>query len=123
MPELTDDERAHLRSLEESLWRVDTRFDRAHVDGLLAEDFVEFGRSGRIHARDAILASSPGRFEAVLPLPSFTARLLAPDAALLTYDSIVTYDEGVLRARRSSIWTRTPTGWRLRFHQGTPFEA
>jgi hypothetical protein len=122
MPELADAERALLLTLEESMWRAETRYDRAHMEALLADDFVEFGRSGRAYRREDTLASPPGYFETVLPLPGFTARLLAPGLALVTYDSIVTYDDAVLRARRVSIWSRTPTGWRLRFHQGTPFE-
>ncbi|MDJ0536629.1 MAG: hypothetical protein QNJ70_29770 [Xenococcaceae cyanobacterium MO_207.B15] len=34
--------------------------------------------------------------------------------------SIVNYPEGEKRALRSSIWSRTPQGWQIRFHQGTP---
>lgn len=113
---------ALLLGFEEELWHPASRYDRARVDALFADDFYEIGRSGRVHQRDALLASPPGHFSTVIPFPNFAARVLAPDVVQLTYDSIVTYDDGVLRARRSSIWTLTPSGWRIRFHQGTPFE-
>jgi hypothetical protein len=37
------------RQLEESLWRPQTRFDREYTDNILAPDFFEFGRSGRVY--------------------------------------------------------------------------
>jgi ribonuclease HI len=43
------------------------------------------------------------------------AERLSPDSILLLWRSI-TDDGSVLR---SSIWVRTPRGWRQRFHQGT----
>lgn len=107
--------------LEESLWREETRFDAAYMDRVLGEDFVEFGRSGRVYDRAAILASPRGPIDARLPLPDFAARLIAPDVALVTYNSLATYDGVVERGRRSSIWSRTADGWVLRFHQGTPY--
>ena len=118
--ELSDHDREILECLEEELWREETRFDTRRMEVLLAEDFVEFGRSGRFYRREDTLAIPRGPIDAVLPLPDFRARLLTEDCAHVTYNSAVTYDGVVLRARRSSIWSRTPTGWVLRFHQGTP---
>jgi hypothetical protein len=37
----------------------------------------------------------------------------------VTYDSHLTDDGVVQRGRRSSLWTRSAGGWRLRFHQST----
>jgi hypothetical protein len=34
-----------LKKLEESLWKEATRFNRAYMDSILSEDFIEFGRS------------------------------------------------------------------------------
>lgn len=112
-----------MRRLEESLWREETRFDPAYMDRVLAEDFVEFGRSGRVYDRAGILASPREPIDAVLPLPDFAARLIGPDVVLVTYNSLVTYAGVVEQGRRSSIWSRTADGWELRFHQGTPYTA
>lgn len=109
-----------LRQLEEELWRPETRFDPVRMRELLAEDFLEFGRSGRVYGRDEALAVPAQEIPATLPLPAFELRLVHPDVALLTYETDVAYATGRERARRSSLWTRTLDGWRLRFHQGTP---
>ncbi len=121
--DLSPQDRETLQRLEEELWREETRFDRKRMRELLAEDFVEFGRSGRIYSREEIMGGQRQPIRAVLPLPDFQARLLAPNVAQVTYNSAVTYDGVVLRGRRSSIWSRESGSWRLRFHQGTPYEG
>lgn len=118
---LSESDRAALVGLEESLWRPATRFDQDHLERTLAPDFFEYGRSGRVWSRHACMAIATQDIDAVLPLPNLQVRLLDADTAQLTYDSAVTYDGVVEHAHRSSIWSRTATGWVLRFHQGTPF--
>lgn len=120
--ELSNEDRATLERLEEELWREETRFDRARMSEIIAPDFLEFGRSGRIYRRDDSLNVPRQAIEAVLPLPDFEARLLDRGIAQVTYNSAVTYGGVVQHARRSSIWWRTSGGWLLRFHQGTPYD-
>jgi len=108
--------------LESSLWRSETRFDRAYMDAVLAVDFQEFGRSGRRYNREQALAVESEQLKARLPLEEVTVQGLSGDVVLVTYISEVTYDELVLRANRSSLWVREAGRWRLRFHQGTPIE-
>ncbi len=110
-----------LHRLEESLWRADTRFDQAIMRDTLAPDFVEVGRSGRVYSLEQVLAVGAQEIPVQLPLPHFAIRLLAPDVALVTYDSDVDYPTGRERAHRTSVWSRLDTKWRCRFHQGTPF--
>jgi hypothetical protein len=117
------EDRNTLRALEESLWLAKTRFDPELMDKTFAESFVEFGRSGRRYERaDMIFDSDPNAvIDAQLPLPDYALELIAPDVALATYTSIVTYGERVERDRRSSIWVKVEDRWKLRFHQGTPY--
>ena len=110
-----------LQRLEESLWRAETRFDPALMRNTLAPDFVEIGRSGRVYSLEQVLAVAAQKIPAQLPLPHFAIRLLAPDVALVTYDSDVDYPTGRELAHRTSIWSRFEAQWRCRFHQGTPF--
>ena len=119
--EFSEADRATLEQLEESLWREASRFDRRFMSRVLAPDFFEFGRSGRVYERPDTLAVPPGPIEAVLPLPRLRVRRLDENTAQVTYDSAVRHAGIVQHARRSSIWSRTETGWVLRFHQGTPF--
>jgi hypothetical protein len=115
------EDRAALERLEESLWRPETRFDRKLMEEVIAHDFFEFGRSGRIYERADTLGAAPQPIDIVLPLPDFKVRLLNADTAQVTYNSAVTSNGVVDYGRRSSIWSRTGRGWVLRFHQGTPY--
>lgn len=116
--------RAAIERLESALWRAQTRFDPHFMGRVLAPDFFEIGRSGRLHSRETTLALTAGTLHATLPLPNFAARRLAPDVAQTSYISKRHQDGVCLRARRSSIWTRDDAGdWRLRFHQGRPTSA
>ena len=116
------DDVARLTALEESLWRPATRFDREYLAQVFADDFDEFGRSGKHWSREASIAAEDEPFSTVLPLPNLRVRAIGPDAALLTYRSETSYpdDDVVLVANRSSVWQRIEGEWRLRFHQGTP---
>lgn len=58
--------------------------------------------------------------QAELPLKGFAVHEISDAVALVTYVSEVRYDDNVLIGNRSSLWARSPEGWRLRFHQGTP---
>jgi hypothetical protein len=120
--EINNEDREILERLEDELWREETRFDLQRMNELIADDFFEFGRSGRVYHRQDTLKIEPQKIAAILPLPEFHARLLDENTAQVTYHSAVTYDGIVEYARRSSIWSRSIDGWVLRFHQGTPFQ-
>jgi hypothetical protein len=111
-----------LKALEESLWRAETRFDDTLMDELFAEDFCEFGRSGKIYERSEMLLGRSGLCEikAKLPLRDFRVRALSADIVQVMYVSEVHSGSKLETGNRSSIWRREPTGWKLCFHQGTP---
>ena len=96
---LNQRDRDTLERLEEELWREDTRFDIGRMEELLAPDFVEFGRSGRVYRREDTLAVPRGPIDAVLPLPGFRVRSLSPEIVQVTYDSAVTYGGVIQHAR------------------------
>ena len=116
---MASDHEAELRRLEESLWRAVTRFDRSYMDEILAADFFEFGRSGRVWSREDVLSSPSTALNAQLPLPHFRVKMVSDEVALVTYRSRVDSNESEL-ANRSSLWRTTDRGWKLIFHQGTP---
>jgi hypothetical protein len=91
------------------------------MEKVLANDFFEFGRSGRVYSRKECLdINAEQSLDAIIPLPEFKARYLSGDIVQTTYKSIVTYNGEVEYANRSSIWLKTTNGWKLKFHQGTP---
>jgi hypothetical protein len=120
--EIDPGDRQLLERLEEELWREATRFDRARMNDVFADDFFEFGRSGRVYGREETLGAAAAPIDTRFPLEDFRARLLAPDVAQVTYNSAVKRNGAYEFGRRCSIWTRGAKGWLIRFHQGTPFE-
>ncbi len=118
---MTDEDLSALIALEESLWRRETRFDRAYMERLLAEEFIEIGRSGRVYSRSAILAVTDQPIEAKLPLPGLVVREISKDVLQVTYNSRVVCNGEVEKGRRSSLWRKAQRGWVMVFHQGTPY--
>jgi hypothetical protein len=120
--QLSAEDIAELTRLEEGMWTGATRYDATFQQERFGPDFFEFGRSGRIYAREQVILTGPEEIKARLPLDGLRIRLLDETTAQVTYNSHVEYDGIVEHARRSSIWTRTDRGWVMRFHQGTPYE-
>ena len=106
----------HLIALERSLHSSAVRSDPEATGELLAEDFREFGASGRVFSRKEILAELAGETAYPIDGLDFECRLLSSDLALLTY---VSTSPG-RRARRTSLWRLEGAQWRCFFHQGTP---
>jgi hypothetical protein len=116
-----EDLTAHLRHFEERLLDPAVRKDGAQLAALLADDFREFGSSGRTFTKSEIIADLNAEPSATLSLTDFTVQLLAPTIALATYRS-TRRDHATgetTQALRSSIWTRQSDTWQMRFHQGT----
>ncbi len=112
------DDPALVISFERALLSRATRTAPHEVERLLDDDFTEIGASGRLWSRGqlmAALAAETGGGDTIDDAEMHAA-VLAPDVILLTYVS----DPRGRPARRSSLWRRTATGWRLRHHQGTP---
>jgi hypothetical protein len=100
--------------LEETLLRLGPACDRACIESLLAADFVEFGASGRVWDRAAILEELELPRERSFTLTDAACRPLGADAALLTYRI-----PGRRESLRSSLWARRDGRWQMLFHQGT----
>lgn len=97
------------------------RRDRARVSALLADDFFEFGASGRAWQRDEILELLATEQYAPPVLEDFACHRIADDVVLVTYRTVRVNSESGSResALRSSVWTRRASKWTIRFHQGT----
>jgi hypothetical protein len=122
-------DQAEIVRLEEAMWREATRFDLTFQEATFSDDFVEFGRSGRVYTRADIIRTDSHPIHAKLPLANLHVNDLDANTALVTYNSEVFYAGVVEHARRSSIWSRTRlpsqsaslSAWVMRFHQGTPY--
>jgi hypothetical protein len=116
-----------VRRLELSLLQPDVRQSPSQVATLLADDFVEFGASGRIFDKAQVvagLAAEQHEPPARRTVDQMKIRLLAEGVALVTYRVESRRDGGAaVTSLRSSIWTREAGHWRLSFHQGTTSPA
>jgi hypothetical protein len=116
----------HLRSLEEHLLNPAIRRDSKAVATLLADNFIEFGGSGRVFDKASILEdlkNEPPRPASLLT--DFKTRELAPGVILATYKATRrnAAEEPVSQSWRSSIWTHVNGQWQITFHQGTPIPS
>lgn len=103
-------------ALEQELLDPQVRADASRVAVLLAPDFEEFGVSGRMWTKDAMMAALAEDSPTELSMDVLNVDVLDDSTALLTYRTAGRAGS----ALRSSLWRRSGDQWRLRFHQGTP---
>jgi len=112
-----------LRSREPIFHRPELGTARADFERMTSEDFWEVGASGGRYSREFILEELERRHQHPvvedLQAEDFCCQQLAPDLYLVT-DTL--YQEQARKTRRSTIWRKTPEGWRIVFHQGTIVE-
>ena len=106
--------------LERRLLDPAVRADADQVASLLADEFVEFGSSGRVFHKGDAVGLLPSEMGLAFSLSDFEARQLAPDLVLATYRAMITDDRSSRHSLRSSLWVRSDGRWQILFHQGTP---
>ncbi len=124
----------HLENLENFLFDPVARRDIAAVSDLLAEEFREFGSSGRVYTKLDILAELSIEQPVIITLTDFDCQLIAPTTALVTYRSLSSHENRTpTQALRSSVWVLRTSAkqythntddegtWQMVFHQGTRF--
>jgi hypothetical protein len=122
MAESDGDIGEQIRALEETLLTPAVRSSEEALTELLADEFAEFGRSGRTYDKRTIIdALVRERSPLECRLEDFSARRLGPGIVLVTYRSSCSGGQGARRVTlRSSIWIYRRDRWQLVFHQGTP---
>ena len=107
----------HLRKLEEPLLLRDVRKSKRLLE-LLADNFVEFGTSGRMYKKADLVATLQAESPVAQSTDDFHVEVLAPTVALLTY-RIHRHSAPPVHPLRSSIWRLHGDQWRMVFHQAT----
>ena len=112
--------RDELASREPIFHRPELGTTRADFENMTSPDFWEIGASGRRYSRDHVLDELEKRYQHqvtdVWETSDSHCRRLAADVYLLTYTLLQNKKR---QTRRSTIWQRTETGWKVVFHQGT----
>lgn len=98
--------------------------DRSYLEGLIAEDYVEVGGSGRIYSRERVIETVVDRYDREEPaveydVDDFAVRQIAPQIYLATYTLSQPDGHETRVTRRSTIWTDSSGSWQVVYHQGT----
>jgi hypothetical protein len=113
---MTPEETKMFLALETRLHEKAVRDSRSRVAELIADDFVEFGKSGAVYDKEDILNALVGEQDDLeIEVSEFVARELSSDVVLVTYKTTA---RGAF-ANRSSIWVKRDGRWQMTFHQGT----
>lgn len=113
--------RETLNSLEERLLQPDIRTSADELNLLLADDFLEFGRSGKDYNKQQTIDGLAKAPSLLITLMNFEIKPLAPNVMLVTYLTVIHCD--MAYSLRSSIWKFNDGAWQMIFHQGTPTTA
>lgn len=108
---------AELKGLEEELLVPAVR-KSTRLTELLADEFMEFGSSGRVYSKSDLVSVLQAESPVAQTTSDFKVTSLAPDVALLTY-KIRRHSQPEVHTLRSSVWRRAKGRWQMVFHQGT----
>src|SRR5215472_7513155 len=126
--EVESKEAALLRSLEEQLLQPEIRKNPERLGDLLADEFIEFGSSGRTFDKRSVIdqllqeqRDDPEAQTTQWTITEFSARRLAPRVVLVTYRLGTRRGASAeeTHSLRSSIWRSMCSKWQMIFHQGT----
>lgn len=112
-----------MATLKEQLYELENRHLQPEVrqsaealGELLTDDYIEYGKSGRVFTRKQILESLADSPSPGLVLKDFEVTSLAPGAALTRYR----IESPIQHSLRSTVWKKINDRWQMVFHQGTP---
>jgi len=109
--------------LERSCLDPEVRASPDRLASLIADDFVEFGSSGRVWDKAAVVDEVPTQSGVALTLSDFEAMRLAPNLVHTTFRVSIREAGATRHSLRSSLWTSRSGRWQMLFHQGTPCDA
>jgi len=107
-----------LYDLEMDFMKADFCRDKERLAARFSDDFIEFGQSGRVLTKPAVVdALSRLTANRKIHLSDFCVRPLPFGAFLVTYQAHE--EDNGRKSSRSSIWEKDNGQWKLVFHQGT----
>jgi RimJ/RimL family protein N-acetyltransferase len=106
-----------IEALERSLLDPSVRQSTEQLNTLIADDFLEFGSSGKIYNKQDCI--KPDDIPRKFVVSDFKIKELSKDVMLATYK---TTGDGIA-SLRSSIWKRYGAEGQMMFHQGTKCEV
>ena len=108
-----------LFELEQRLAQVGKRLSAKEASSLIAEDFVEFGASGKVWSKAQIVAAMSEWSPIERIVENFRVRELSASVCLVTYKVIGVDRQPCPFSLRRSIWRNNGGTWQIVFHHGT----
>jgi hypothetical protein len=109
-----------LQEFEQRLLTKAVRQDAREVSSLLADEFREFGSSGRTLSKTEIIDLLQSESSACRSLKNFEAHLVSEQAVLVTFRAIKEVVGSLpVESLRSSLWVLRDGRWQMLFHQGS----
>ena len=109
--------------LEQSCLDPEVRASPDRLASLLSNEFAEFGSSGRVWDKAAVVDEVSAQSGLALTLSDFVAVRLAPDLVHTTFRVSIREAGSTRHSLRSSLWIPRSGRWQMLFHQGTPCDA
>ncbi len=111
-----------IKKLEASLHQPEIRKDVQILNKLLADEFIEITKSGKVCTKSGIINALSNETSAEIKMSEFSLSVLAENIILVRYiaHQIPQKVHPVVVSRRSSIWKLFGDNWKMIFHQGTP---
>ncbi len=106
-----------IHKLELSLLEPTLRHSAEHLNRMLADEFIEFGSSGRIYTKKDMLEHLPLEASKIFIVEDFKILELSDKVILATYKATIDDQCSI----RSSIWKLYGDVWQMVFHQGTKY--
>lgn len=113
---------SHIKQLEEELMLRVTRKDAERLSELLADEFIEIGKSGEIYTKQDLINTLSNEEFTKSEISDYKITFITDAIALLIYTAnhYSKAKNKVRRTIRSSIWESFNGKWKIIFHQGTP---
>ena len=118
---MTDELKEKIRVLEELWLQPEVRRNPDQLSELIADDFIEYGASGKVYLKKDIMELFPAAPGTDMEIEEYHARTLSPQVVLLSY-KMTSRGKGTAagtKSERSSIWRLTDGRWQIVFHKGT----
>jgi hypothetical protein len=113
-----------LLQFENDLLDPDFCSDIDKLEHRFAAGFVEYGQSGAVYGRDAMIRFLLASKKRNIEIRNFTVRCLGSSAAVANFTAVEGLESGKSgmpgdRSLRTSVWVKEEGDWRIFFHQGT----
>ena len=108
--------------LETALHKKVVRNSREQVSALIADDFLEFGKSGgTFNKQDTLDGLEQEAVDLQIAVSDLNAKELSKDIVLVTYTASMLDEDNstTVSTNRSSVWILRDVNWQMVFHQGT----